>query len=512
MRPIWLTYILIFLASLSYSQGGFVKKIYPAGFSSSGVQHIVESPDGKLICIGVGVDSISGISKLILLTTDSKGNFLHLKSYGRSGLYFFDNESPGPILQDNSGFYYGASVGDSNNRTLGMLIKFNFLCDTVWNRIYQIPPPKDIFLEGMSRSHDGGFLLCGFSQNWGSDGGGVLCRVIKTDSLGNEKWRTRFKEPQQNICDAIDVVQDKSSGRIIAVGQQYIGSNANGPMGQSSILILDSGGNVQKHFSFNNANGQGFISVIQLKDGNFLTCGSMNANNDLSSNTRFRSLIVKFDLDGNQIWSSQYDTLSMFNCVAFLHECNNGDIIAAGQLDTVLNYGLAPMIKIQLCKLDKNGNVKAKRFVGSANDMHSSEFPRSFHLASDGGFFLAGWNVLMHLPRPFNIIKVDSNFCDTLAEFCPAVSYVGVKEIRNGSANLSVYPVPVGDMVNVTGLVGTEFAISLMDVWGRTVKRLLLKNGTEHTAVDVSRLQPGIYFMSVIAPGKAEIRYKIIKE
>jgi hypothetical protein len=159
---LWLTiYLLIGFFSVDiYGQGGFTKKIFPRGFTTSGAHEVIEAPDGNLISCGIGIDSSTGISKLVVLITDHNGIPLVSKSFGRQNLFFYDNDNQirGPMIKDHSGFYYAASIGDSNNRTLGMLIKFNFAGDSLWNRIFRIDAPKDIIFEGLFKNTRSGIF------------------------------------------------------------------------------------------------------------------------------------------------------------------------------------------------------------------------------------------------------------------------------------------------------------------------------------------------------------------
>jgi hypothetical protein len=82
----------------------------------------------------------------------------------------------------------------------------------------------------------------------------------------------------------------------------------------------------------------------------------------------------------------------------------------------------------------------------------------------------------------------------------------GNEFIKSAGDEVNIFPVPVRDYLNITGINGNS-RIIISDVTGRIVKSEWL---TEHT-VDVSSLKEGLYFVT-ISTEKERITKKFIKE
>jgi hypothetical protein len=82
------------------------------------------------------------------------------------------------------------------------------------------------------------------------------------------------------------------------------------------------------------------------------------------------------------------------------------------------------------------------------------------------------------------------------------------------NSDLSVYPNPAADVLNITYLAKTEgyFTVNILDQTGRTVKTIINEAGVEKTtAVDISSLAQGIYFVR-LTNGDTTVTKKIVKK
>jgi hypothetical protein len=301
MKQILFTVIFFLVASALQGQGGFKKKYYLPGNIFSHSLDAIETPDGRFISTGIVVDSF-GISKLCLLITDSAGNPLGKMNFGKQSLQYVDNffHLEGALSTDPGGFYHTVTVRDSNNRYFGALLRFNYNADTIWQKIYRIDTLKDIVPESICRSVDGGLFISGFSQDW--DSANQRCILIKTDINGNKLWQKRIVKSSPEVHDGRYLLQDSATKRIIIVGHQYVWQSPGVQVSVSNILLLDSLGNKIFQKYFNNLGGGPFGQVIQLRDKNFLTGGSIEMYDDLGNYSRYRSLVVKLIIPGIGLW------------------------------------------------------------------------------------------------------------------------------------------------------------------------------------------------------------------
>jgi hypothetical protein len=500
--------VLCFFCNSIFPQDGFYKKHFLPEAMTAACRDVIEAPNGNFIMCGIIVDT-AGIQKLAIIGTDPSGNIIWKKYYGDAAFMYLDNDyhMRGPVLKDSSCFYHALCALDSLNKTFGVLLKFDYNGDTIWQRIYREVPPKDLIPQGLSYSVDGGLLITGFSQNWGSDGGGRTCLVLKTDKNGKELWRKRIYKEEPNVQDGQSIVQDSASKRIVISGYQYIG---NGTFG--NILILDSLGNKIHQTTFNN-DGGGFPGLIQLRDKNFVTSGSLNAFNDKGALKRYRPLAVKFDIDGNVIWKKVYDTLSPFTYISFLHELPSGDLMMAGHLDTMRNYGLAGPVKMRLYKTDQDGNLKWKRYIGRAFTINTSEYTRSMNPTANGGFIFAGWNTLGPGGKPLIIVKVDSLGCDSTPAHCRMVDEVGISEYPSESGRLILYPNPVDQTLRVSvkqtdNLSLQNASVVVYDILGKIVKTESLRENAAE--IDTGKFPPGLFTIHVQSGNKISAIGKFI--
>lgn len=157
---------------MAQGQGGFRKKYHLSNSTTSISRDVIEVPNGYIIS-GTTIDSVGGFSRMTLIGIDHSGVVQWRKDYGNSKFQYIDNlfHVRGPVVKSLNSFYHTVCVKDSTNQHIGVLLNIDFNGDTIWQKIYGIGTPKDIIPQGLSRSIDGGFLLTGLSQNWGSDGG-----------------------------------------------------------------------------------------------------------------------------------------------------------------------------------------------------------------------------------------------------------------------------------------------------------------------------------------------------
>jgi len=62
-------------------------------------------------------------------------------------------------LKESDCFYHALSTRDS--KVNGVLLKINYSGDTLWQRTYVRDSLEEVYLSGVARSADGGFLLTG---------------------------------------------------------------------------------------------------------------------------------------------------------------------------------------------------------------------------------------------------------------------------------------------------------------------------------------------------------------
>jgi hypothetical protein len=378
-----------------------------------------------------------------------------------------------------------------------VLLKFNYNGDTLWQKIYK-DATYDLISQDVCKSVDGGLLITGFLQKTNISNQPLL--ILKTDINGNELWRKQLISPNtsNSVWSVNAAVQDSSSKKIILVGYQTLG-NTN----QSLIMATDSLGTKVWQTTFNNPQGAGFNDLIQTKDKNFVSGGRLNMNNNLGNLIRSKSLMVKFDINGNSLWSKTYDTLSPFTGIGFFNELSNGDLVMGAGLDTAANYTSLPIGKLRIIKTDKNGNVKWKKYIGSANTFTNSEGMRSMNPTQDGGFIISTWFPFAAGPQPYSIIKIDSTGCDTLAAYCQSLATGITNFTKITGFGINVYPNPATSFVNIAidAPLDKTYNVKISDVLGNVITEQAIEPNTE-LQLNTQHYPAGIYFISIGWQGK----------
>lgn len=291
--------LLFFLTTSGYfAQGGFKKKYYPVGSLSSACGNVFETPNGNFIAIGVAVETINNqqVQVLTAIGTDALGNQLWKKSYGNATQRYYATFEQGFI--DSTGFYQAVGIQDPGVRAIGGLVKFNFQGDTLWQKIYRDSNPlDDVIPTSITQSIDGGILITGFFQNWGTPAYRKIL-LIKTDKYGNELWRKKISGTAtnwQSVACGFGIVEDKSSKRILMSGYQYLGAGPTIFSSYGSVFCTDSLGNTLWQKAFSNQGSNTLRRVIEISNGKFLAVGAMPLNmiiGDLQQDGRLPPLLL----------------------------------------------------------------------------------------------------------------------------------------------------------------------------------------------------------------------------
>jgi hypothetical protein len=512
-------YILLLISNAGNSQGGWKKKYNLNNSITSISKNVFECPNGNYISIGFTVDTINNIvfNKLTLLGLDNAGNLLWKKDYGNTKFVHLNNlfTPHMAITKELNAFYYTGVAQDTATNTCGVLIKFNYNGDTLWQKIIR-DSLGDIIPQGITKSGDNGLLITGWFRNVNNNT--YPCLLLKTDKNGSELWRKKIFKVVPNFNVGIGILQDSLSKKIIITGQQNIG-NSNSWTAYSNLLICDSLGNKIVHTTLNNTGAGSFLDVIQLKDGNFLSCGGWT-HNSINGDYYLNGYAVKFDITGTEIWSKKFFNPRLENLLQYCTELNNGEIVIIGQVDTYSLNTSPYQIKTVLIKLDKNGNVISQNFVGHSSSSKINERPSSIVQTSDGGFIIATQFPNMRNPTPFSIIKMDSMFCDSTTEWCRSVALEITNFNKLTGYNFEMYPNPANEILNVTlnypsfassASTGSASGLSLKitDISGKQIELIEIESN-ETQQLKTAKYEAGIYFVSILINGTAVETKKLV--
>lgn len=500
--------ILFFIVSfLGFSQGGFRTRYYPLNGITSVTKDIFETTPGKYIAGGIVVDTINGfqVNRLTILGLDSVGNVLWTKKYGNSKFEYLNNPYIFRFFYKQDNFIYTACcVEDSNNKYVGVLIKFDFNGDTIWQKIYR--DSMDVMPQMVTGSVDGGFLITGFFQDW--NGGGRPCLLIKTDAFGNELWRKKINKAGHNVSDGKAIIQDTATGKIVIVGYQYSG---NPSQTKDHVLITDSLGNKLVQRSYYGANSGILSDLVQTKDKNIVAVGVAYKNQYIGTDQLKCSYIIKLNINSTQtsspIWvNTNFDSPEITNAFTTIRELPNGELIVGGGIDTlslVQNWALQ-----RVSIFNQNGIHKRSTYYNyKTNSLSSSNYQAivALNLTSDGGWVAGITQVNNPNPNPLFYVKYDSTGCDSTVAYC--LNPVGVENFWVQDLKIKVYPNPSAGTFEIASESKLNGTLMVFDLYGR---KILTKELSESKKIEfiLEGYNNGIYFVEIRTKDSERTIYK----
>ena len=303
----------------------------------------------------------------------------------------------------------------------------------------------------------GELYLFGGSRGYGSELGFYnQALLIKTDSLGNELWRTTWGG--------------------------YFNDCAN--------------------------------NLAATPDGGVIACGCVSSEPPEGNDEVTYGYIRKMDSEGNLVWDKTYPrkTTAEGGSVRSFAVCrvlDNGNVVAAGwgyapEADSVISRR-APWVAI----LDQNGNELMNRPYTSFLGPKTNAELQDIQPTADGGFIAGG----TYYPSQGDtgnqdafIVKLDERGC----EFADCQPPLLVQELSDVSFQLSVWPNPARDVLNIETDSPME-RIAVYNQLGGIVSSYELVVSSKLEQLDVSIFESGLYFLVVKTAKGVETKKVIIE-
>jgi len=300
------------------------------------------------------------------------------------------------------------------------IIKIDKNGNMKWDEVFGENGPD--IANSIIQTRDGGYAVAG--SIWTIYARKQDIWIIKLDENGNTEWDKTFDEDENDI--AYSLAQTEDGGYVVA------GSTGVKLWGEANcwVIKLDAKGNMEWDSNFGGTGWDEIYSIIQTKDGSFITTGcvwskgagrgdvrvaKLNKRGDLvwdktfggSENDEARSIIqtndggyavagftvledtgnrdiwvIKLDKEGNKVWDRTFGGTSEDWANSIIQD-KNGNYIVAGWTKSIG----AGKTDVWIVKLDKRGDlVWDKTFGGSENDE-----AHSIIQTEDGGYAVAGW-------------------------------------------------------------------------------------------------------------------------
>ena len=316
----------------------------------------------------------------------------------------------------------------------------------------------------------------------------------------------------QNVIWGYGIVEDKATKRILISGYQYLGT-ANSYYSYGSVFCTDSLGNTLWQKAFMNQGSPQLERLVMLLDGNFIAVGANTTKYDSwGSGKRWQGAAIKFDSAGNLIWNKVYDSEGISTGFRQICKSASGRVLIAGLVDSSSLHSWNGSPAVEVLEINYAGDLLSSKLVGSSQEevFGTGEMPRSVFFCKDKGFVLATQFPVSSNPQPYGILKLDSNFCDTLEAYCRSVE-LAVNELQKKGTKFTIFPNPTTSQVTVqlnTDALQT-LDVSIYDLCGRRVKQITIE-ASDTLQISLADLEVGVYSLQVFAQGKSMGLQKLV--
>ena len=244
---------------------------------------------------------------------DDLGNVVWSKRFGANNDINFINTNSGICMAkviDNTSFALAGGTGllannnDNNDLFLG---KINNLGNLIWSKqicFGCIGSNVDASLQSFIITNDGGFLLCGYINNYSvfPFANGVL--LTKLDAQGNLQWSKTYRNTLTFGQSIGYDVKQKNNGNYIVAGQ-----NSNGFSNEGLLLEISSTGTLLTSHHVNVANESHIETIRKIElENNGDMVFAMSTFRDTSSAFSYEwNTLAKIDANYNIQWAKNYE-------------------------------------------------------------------------------------------------------------------------------------------------------------------------------------------------------------
>jgi hypothetical protein len=480
-------------------------------------QDIIEEIDGYTLLVESAGQDLPN-RKIVFLSLDKSGNLNGSPVVYYDSIVNIQTGCQGSFIRlaRNPGY---ACVGtkmkwvSGGSYDQGWLLRFNSSMDTIWTKSYTdiLPHDTSFMLVNFRELDDKGFIMTsGYANVAGTDFWRI--HLFKTDSLGNLKWDKYFGTGN-TICLSYDVTPTSDGGYAISGGVDP--QNTTSQDADPIIIKTDSIGNQKWIKNLGSpvcCEEPAYIDTTY--DGNILA-GSTYSDSCSGWATYWdRINLVKLRNDGSVVWDKTYGFSKYKLLLNKVKSLKDSCIVAVGDYYITLE---GYWLKVSwILKTDSAGNElwyrEYKMMVGDDGENTLYNIIQT----SDHGFAACGSIFPVNLPDTGTqdswVIKVDS-----LGWTAPGECWVGQEEIEvrefTPDKPFVFYPNPAYEKLTVEfyeNQAGAE--IEMFDLTGRKVVSDQIAPNKPILELDVGKQQPGLYILKVTVPGKRPVMGKVLVE
>ncbi len=227
-----------------------------------------------------------------------------------------------------------------------------------WEHTYGTPQID--YPTALTSSMDGGYLMVGYTLE--PNTGKHDAYLVKTDADGKQQWTKTIGKP--NIYERAYTCASNTDGSFIVAGVRYTDTSTID--GQAWIFKISALGDTLWSKSYlTNFCTDAFYDMQKLRDGT----GYILTGNACVLNQQDVVLLMKVDLNGNLIWQKNFSSNANFHFGRKVIETSDGGFIVGG-VNGLFGTGAQ---KSLVLKTDKNGNQLWQKLNGKGepNDCYA---------------------------------------------------------------------------------------------------------------------------------------------
>lgn len=443
------------------------------GSAHESISYVTQLADHSYVFCGETFSYGVGNGDAFLAKSDSTGNLLWFKTYGKSSYDIAYSLQPTPdggfivcgLVEESTAFDYDA-----------FLVKTDANGDTAWTRI--IGGPGVDHAVSVINTSDGGYMFSGKVLSYGA--GYCDYYLVKTNALGDTLWTNIVGGAGWD--EGMSVKEVPGGGYIVCGGGNSFGSLDY----DYQLLRLDASGAVQWMKTYGGQKVESSYCLALMHDGGYAFTGytetygpghsQRNAYNippQTLGTDSANMLVVRTDASGDTLWSMTYGGAKKEESF-FITELADHGLLVAGYSSS---FG-PDSDKVFLVRTDSMGFTGCSERRAHPN--MTSVTPTETHVASP---MRRGMTVSSVTPATASPTPTQNFVCLTTGETPQPETEV-----------FQLFPNPADDEFFISGMTAGEHRISISDISGRIMRKLVVQNGQP---VSLRGLDAGIYFVCV---------------
>lgn len=488
------------IATVKYTQTG--KELWATVFegqknadgSDAEANSIAADQNGNIIVAGYVHGGMHG-KDFIIIKYNSNGEKIWERYFAGDGSAEDSDDEAIALVTDSKGSVI--VTGLSNSRGTGYdfcTVKYTGDGQLLWVKYFDGQAGQDDYVKGIKTDQKGNIIISGTSR--GIISNQDFC-TVKYDAEGNELWNANYNGLGGNLTvneDEVSALEADASGSIYVTGYSY------GAGTDKDFLTIkyDSEGNVIWTSRINNENiqkGPAFIdeskAIALDKDLNvYLTGVTVSP----SGNSDY--FTVKLNSRGQISWARNFNSgdfgFSQDEAADIAVDIKGNVYVTGSVMKLGFERSCGSNMNFATIKYTSEGNFKwVKEFNGSERFENSDDIAKAISLDGKGGLFVMGESMGNGVDMDFCLIKY--------SEFATKEESAENKtEIRLNDN----YPNPFNPVTKISFImpVSEYVRLAIYDITGREIELLessYLQSGSHNYDWNASKYSSGTYYYRI---------------